>query len=222
MNIIIALKTLDQHIGDNMLKLFILVIALVSCSQGVENRRHGINQDNWIIRATMEVKFSNFGEMTLDTQKEQTFTVVGTVAPAVRFVVSSANFKPPAALEDMASYGSLDITDIYDNHLRVCGTNGTTKCKKALLKFFTRGAGEGFWDVEDQYGAPILTNGSTVTLEPKFVTLGTQDIGPLQMVVKLKQFTSDKALAIPLSINFEDAPAGNYSTTLVAQYLLSD
>jgi hypothetical protein len=146
--------------------------------------------------------------------------VTGTVVESVIFVLSNSNFVLPTTLTGIVSYGSLDVTAIYDNRLRVCGTDGKTRCKKAALRIFTRGNGAGFWNADDLYGAPILTKGNNIGLEVAGAyTVKSIDITN-KRVVKLADFGGK--LPIPISIDFNDAPYGDYSTTLIVQYLLGD
>jgi hypothetical protein len=153
--------------------------------------------------------------------KEFPQPVTGRVAEAVKFTVSNSNFTLPPVLESMQSYGKLEITDLYDNKLKVCGPAGNKRCTKAAIRILTRGGGKGFWNAADQYGAPITTGSSTIDLEPNFTLLGSINIPLTQMVVKLANFSSGP-LSIPISIDFTDSPSGDYSTTIVVQYLLAE
>lgn len=205
--------------------VLMFVFILMSCSRTevIDNRTHG-QPDPWIIRGEMEMKVDSFNGAFRLASAPQEFPqpVTGFVVEAVKFTVSNANFILPTYLVNQVNYGSLDVTSLYDNRLRVCGVNGREKCKTAALKIFTRGKGAGFWNEVDGYGAPILTNGNNVGLDVGGAyVVKTVNITPLKFVVKFSDFSPDnKPFQIPVSIDFTDAPYGDYATTLVIQYAL--
>lgn len=207
-----------------MIGISIFVAAMLLSCGPQDRRTHGTTPDGepWVLRGEMWMGLSQTeGNRMYLSSKPQEYPqpVAGTVAERVRFKVSNANFKLPENLDGILSYGSLDLVDLYDNNLRVCGQNGRAKCKKAMIKVFTRGEGPGFWNSEDEYGAPITTEGNVIGLEPQGLAFRTIEIGLLKFVVKLKDFAAPE-LQVPFSIDFTDAPMGTYSTTLVIQYLL--
>ena len=204
------------------LLLMVFIFAL-SCSTKNINYRTNSFTDNWIMRgqAEMLVK-SSPGLRSYSASQEVTQQVIGTVAESVKFNVSNANFIIPATLENEVSYGSLDLTNVFDNKLRVCGASGKDKCTAALLRIFTRGGGEGFWNAAEGYGAPIKTNAKVIGLETAGAyVIKTIPIPANKFVIKMSDFNaSGKPLPIPVTINFSNAPAGSYSTVLVIQYAL--
>ena len=150
----------------------------------------------------------------------RTKPISGTVAAQVTFTLIDTNFVTPPAT-GIASYGRLDISELRDNSLRVCGTNGTTRCTKAGLRVYSSGTPQkGLWNSIDSYGAPIVTGAQEVGLDVagsavlQTITLGTQGI------VKLTDFSTTGTVQIPISVNFTDAPSGSYASTLVVEYYL--
>lgn len=146
--------------------------------------------------------------------------ITGTVAAQVTFTLIDTNFVTPPA-SGIASYGRLDISELRDNSLRVCGSNGTTRCTKAGLRVYSTGTPQkGLWNSVDTYGAPILTGAQEVGLDAAgSAVLQTISLGA-QGVVKLTDFSATGSVQIPISVNFSDAPAGSYSSTLVVEYYL--
>ena len=151
----------------------------------------------------------------------RTKPISGTVAAQVTFTLIDTNFVTPPA-DGIASYGRLDISALRDNSLRVCGTNGSTRCTNAGLRVYSTGTPQkGLWNTDDTYGAPILTGAQEVGLDVagsavlQSIALGTR------RVVKLTDFSTTGTIQIPISVNFTDAPSGNYSSTLVVEYYLN-
>ena len=207
----------------------LVTLCLLGCgTKVIDLRTHHNNQpiveDSWIIRGTMEMKLDSHSRLLFLSSSPQEFPqpVSGSVAEFVKFSVSNANFIIPNALVNITPYGSLDVTNIYDNRLRVCGTTGKDKCKTAMLRIFTKGAGAGFWNAVDGYGAPILTTGNVVGLDVGGAYIvKTVTIPLLKFIVKFSDFSSNgQPLPIPIAIDFTDAPYGDYATTIIIQYAL--
>jgi hypothetical protein len=83
-----------------------------------------------------------------------------TVAAAVRFDIDKANYaKPAAPSEGDVSFGSIDVSDLFDNQLKVCGSGGNAQCRTAIVRVYTKDmAGSGLWNSEGGYGLPISTD----------------------------------------------------------------
>lgn len=149
-------------------------------------------------------------------------TVTASVASRVRFVVDSSNILQPANPEDgQISYGSLEVTDLRDNDLVVCGAGGDSKCSESLLRIYSTGKpGGGLWNDDEGYGIPILSDGNVIGLGvPGSYGISTYNIPANQRVVRLADFSSGGSLSIPLAVDFTDAGAGEFSTTLVIEYV---
>ena len=144
-----------------------------------------------------------------------------TVAAAVTFTVSATNFVTPTP-SGIASYGTLDISALSDNALRICG-NGNQKCTTAAIRMYTTGTtGDGLWSVTEGYGLPITTTGgTTVGLNAAgAATAATFAIAPNKRTLSLADLSASSPMQIPLSVNFSDAAAASdYSTTVVIEYV---
>lgn len=146
--------------------------------------------------------------------------ITATVAPKVTFVVATDNFVAPAPV-DLASYGSLDVTDLRDNNLDVCGPAGTAACTTAVLRIYSSGTpGAGLWNAAKAYGLPIMTGTNVIGLD----AAGARVVATLalanKVTVKLKDFTTAARFQVPVAVDFGNAAAGAYRSTLVVEYLL--
>ncbi|MBI3534292.1 MAG: hypothetical protein HY072_02220, partial [Deltaproteobacteria bacterium] len=145
-----------------------------------------------------------------------------------RFVVDNKNFYTPPPGEGITSYGTLDVTDLKHNKLRICGVSGSDKCIKAGLRIYTTGTpGPGLWNAVEGYGLPILSSGNAIGLDSAgALTLYEYAIGPLH-VVRLCHFTQtacpqdlgdpQEPFKIPVAVNFSDAAQGSYASKLVIE-----
>jgi hypothetical protein len=156
---------------------------------------------------------------------QSSFPVASTVAPTVNFTVDDSLFAVPASIEEGdVSFGEFSLNRLRDNKMRVCGASGNDRCVEAAIRVYTQGTPDaGFWNAEDAYGAPITSGGYDVGLDAASAAIvATYAIPAGKRVVKLKDFTGDNAvpLAIPISVNFDDAGAGPYSSEFVVEYVL--
>lgn len=144
--------------------------------------------------------------------------MTATVAANVRYTVDATNFVTPTPV-DLASYGTLDVTDLRDNDLRVCGAGGTSRCTTGYIRIYTSGSpGAGLWNAAGGYGVPIKTGTTTVGLGTGgAAVVKTAAIGSAN-VLRLRDFTTASSLQVPVAADFTDAGAGSYSTTLVLEY----
>jgi hypothetical protein len=156
------------------------------------------------------------------TKGSATQGISATVAAAVTFTVDVSNFQNAVPTSGVTSFGSLDVTALRDNALRVCG-NGNQKCTSGTIRVYTSGtAGDGLWSDVEGYGLPIKTGASVIGLgAANAVTASTTTFGANVRVLKLADFTSSPALVIPVSVDFTDAAAASYSSTLVVEYVLN-
>ncbi len=147
-------------------------------------------------------------------------------ATAVSFELDKTGFVVPAVSNAVLDFGNLAISKLQDNNLKVCGSNGKTKCTKAFLRIYTTGvAGAGIYNSDDQYGAPLSAqlSGSavqTVGLDPAgAVVMQTYTIPSNKKVLRLSDFSPVPRYNV--KSDFTDAGAGDYSTTIVVEYGLS-
>ena len=146
--------------------------------------------------------------------------ISGTVTAAVTFTLSNANLSEPASPTGVASYGSLDVTALRDNTLRVCGAQQNQKCTAAVVRIYTIGtAGAGLWSTIEGVGLPITSGASPVGLTAANAAVLKSVVIGNKTTIKLTDFAAAGNYVVPLSVDFTDAGAGTYGTTIVVEYL---
>jgi hypothetical protein len=149
-----------------------------------------------------------------------------TLAASTSFSLNSSLFSVPSnptpfAVNDL---GYLQVGTLEDNDLRVCGTNGKTKCAKAFIRMYTTGAaGSGMWNTADGYGAPITAGQGSAFAPVGLNAAGAATVQQITLAnnkntLKLADFADPK---YGIQVDFTDAGAGTYATTLVVEYGLS-
>jgi hypothetical protein len=181
-----------------------------------------LSPDGGVVRGHWEVPVGT-GDSALSSSmaaNSPTIPITGVVSPNVTFTLSTSSFSTPTNIAGVASYGTLKVTDLSDNNLRVCGSNGKSKCLAAAIRIYSTGGGAGLWN-SDEGGLPILTGSATVGYTQSAPTfLKAIAVASNMKVVKLSSFVSGSTLDIPISVDFTDAAAGTYSATLVVEYVL--
>jgi len=151
----------------------------------------------------------------------QPVTVV--LAPDASMTMSSAAFVVPPITGDVLDFGSLAITALRDNNIRVCGAGGNVKCTQALFRVYTSGvAGSSLYNSQGGYGAPL-----TAGPDDAVVGLGPTGAAVVQLVtltsnrntVRLDDFTP--APSYQVRADFTDAGAGTYTTTINVEFALA-
>lgn len=141
-------------------------------------------------------------------------------SPSVTFNIDTSNFNAPAVITDLLDFGSLVVSDLRDNKLRICGANGKQKCTKAHLRIYTTSAGAGLYNSEDGYGVPMYANSGEVGhTSNNALLMQTINIPHNKNVLSLSDFNPSPLFNI--TVDFSNAGAGSYSTTLVVEYGLS-
>ena len=191
--------------------------------------------DGWILKARGTIKL-NLGEsgwgveptsgFFKDSDKRslsESHPVSVTVASNVSFTTDGTELVAPGDLNGgLLNFGKIKVTSLTDNDLFVCGESGTDKCTEALVRSFTTGvAGEGLWNTDNGYGLPILVNDAQIGFEVGGATsLYTVEIGEKNQL-KLKDFTGGaNKMNLGVKIDFGNAGIGNYSTSIVVEYLV--
>lgn len=212
------------------------IVVWVGCDSGsgIADGTHPPEEGfNWLPTTKMVVK-STFsmnivGRSAPDVVVGSLFTSLPvTVVNAVdaEMTVDTKDFAVPVITTDVLSFGKLAVSQLKDNNLKVCGSNGKTKCAKAFIRIYTTGvAGEGLYNSTDGYGAPIMAGLSAASLGT--VGLGPESAAIVQMipipnnknVLRLSDFSTTPIYEV-LS-DFTNAGAGTYGATLVMEYGLS-
>jgi hypothetical protein len=186
--------------------------------------------DNWQVRGRwtlpMTVKgaagaFVGEDQLVMLSSAASNQSVSASVAANVRVTVDNSSFGNPANYEGLESFGALEITDLRDNALRVCGAGGNQKCTQAAVRLYTTGTpSDGLYSSTEDYGLPISTGGNSVGLgTASAAMIATYAIGPNKHVMHLNDFTNAASLSVPVAVDFTDAAASDYTTTLVLEYV---
>lgn len=146
-------------------------------------------------------------------------------APNASLTVNTASLTAGAITNDILALGSATVTNLRDNQLRVCGTNGNQKCGTAVIRMYTTGtAAAGLYNSADGYGAPLRAGmGSTRSV----VGLGAANAAIVQTyaIPANKNVIRETDFASPMTYNvdsdFSNAGSGTYTTTLVVEYGLA-
>ncbi len=173
-----------------------------------------------IVRAHWEMPMSSDGTLALLGSANSEQAIAATVAANVTFAVANDRFITPSPV-GIASYGSLDVTALRDNDLRVCGPSGNARCTTAAVRVYTVGtAGAGLWSTVEGYGLPITSKSAVIGLDVAgAVTAASVAVGSTK-VMKLTDFTASARLEVPISVDFTDAAAGSYASKLVVEYFV--
>lgn len=209
--------------------LLLVAGLLTSCSQSGSSgpRREGtLHGDPNFVSKGKFIAVIDTAAGVLSPAASATIPVSVIVAPDVAFTVDSTAFVVPTITNDVLDFGSVLVTSLRDNGLKVCGADGKTKCTKALIRVYTTGvAGAGLWNADGGYGAPITTNLSgatpaTVGLEAAgAATVQSYTIPATKNVLNLSDFGATPKYLF--NVDFTNAGAGTYGTTLVIEYGLS-
>lgn len=146
-------------------------------------------------------------------------------APSVQFTINVASFVAGSFTGDTLSLGSISISALKDNNLKVCNPGGNTKCTTAILRVYTTGATAGFVNTSDtpQYGVPVYTTGDNPTTAVPLLSPGVSldtlsGMAASKHTVKLSDFTPT---TFQVSADFANGGSGNYSMTYVVEYALA-
>lgn len=151
------------------------------------------------------------------------YPVVVTLAPNTQFAINTTSFAAPIMDNVVLNFGSIAVTTLSTNQLKLCGIGGNQKCNNAYIRVYTTGGGTGFWNVEDGYGAP-MSAGLSGSLASVGYTIAAASVVQSFAIptgrntVKLSDFPSPIYL---FSGDFTDAGAASYSATINIDLVLS-
>ena len=140
--------------------------------------------------------------------------------------LDSSQFVVPTISNALLDFGYLNISELKDNNLNLCGTDSKHHCGTALIRIYTVGtAGPGLYNPTDDFGAPITAGLPGTTLGT--VGLDVSNAAIVQSItlpghkhtIKLSDFSPTPHYDV--KADFTDAGAGSYSTTLVVEYGLA-
>jgi len=148
-------------------------------------------------------------------------TVTYTNAAAVNFTISTAGLVQGSVTGTILSLGSITMSGVDDNHLKVCNPGGNTKCTQAVIRMYNTGSTAGLVHA-DGYAIPVYAG----TLNPS-TALGLNVAGSVQVQnytipgnrnrVRLSNFASP---TYAVTTDLENAGSGSFSMVLVVEYVL--
>lgn len=184
------------------------------------NQSQGITSGVVRAQAYFDVQVGDQGEVSISKKVEIPVTVVN--PSNVRFALNTDAFIFPNMSNALLSFGKIAIGDLFDNDLKICGTNKNKKCAKAYIQIYTIGtAGSGLYNAVGGYGMPLfaIPNGGSnmaVGLEAaNAAVVQTVNLATAKNVLRLSDFPTP---VYEIQSDFTEAGAGSYSTTLVVEY----
>lgn len=134
----------------------------------------------------------------------------------------------PTESGDVLKIGTISISDLVVNKLKVCGVTHKEQCKHAVIRVYTEELEgfeniEGFVNVSDGYGVPLyIQNGQGKYIvklkEENSVVVQDHVIPPTQHKVKLSDFPN---ATYTLTSDFSNAGFGSYEVSVVVELSLS-
>ena len=152
-------------------------------------------------------------------------TVTYNNAPLVNFTINTAALVAGAMTGNTLSLGSVSISALKDNNLKVCNPGGNSKCTTAIIRVYTTGTIPGFVNTTDtpNYGVPVYASGLNPTTPLILNSPGTAvqqltGISVNKHVVLLSDFPTP---TYNITADFSNAGSGSYSMTFVVEYALA-
>jgi hypothetical protein len=148
-------------------------------------------------------------------------TVVYTNAASVNFSIDVSNLGASGFTGNILNLGSINLSNIDDNNLKICGT-GNQKCNQAVIRVYTTGVIAGFVNTADSYGAPLFAGNLNPSTEVGLNIAGAVQTQVISIAnnknrLRMSDFPSP---TYGITSNFDNAGAGNYSATVVVEYVL--
>lgn len=212
--------------------VFICMILLIGCSESTFNPNlppltKGVT-DPYITRAKVVIdiqteKESLFAKLLSPLRKPAanptTVTVTYVSPPNITFTLNTASLVANVeTLTETLSLGSVTLSNIRDNNLKVCGVGGNQKCNQAVIRIYTTGSVAGFVQQTDLYGAPITADTLPVGLSAVNAAIVSSYTIPNNVNrVRTNNFSD---VTYDLLVDMANAGAGNYSTQITIEYAL--
>ena len=162
-----------------------------------------------------------------------TITVTYTNTASVTFALNTASFAPTTIDgNDVLDMGSITVTALKDNNLKVCNPGGNTKCTNAFIRMYTTGeitpsSGEsvaGFIHTTDLYGATVWADKAAAPSQ--VVGKGAINASVVQSYTVPSNVNKIRLTNFPtptynVDSDFSNAGSGNYSMVFVVEYALN-
>jgi hypothetical protein len=153
-----------------------------------------------------------------------TITVSYTNAEAVSFTLNTSSFgTSPSMSGSTLTLGSLSVSGLSDNKLRVC--TSPTKCQKAVVRVYTTGSMQGFINSTDgDHAVPVYFSGLNPSTAVGLTSANAVETTSYNIPGN-KNVLSATDLGSPsytVTSDMSNAGAGSYSMTLVVEYALKN
>lgn len=230
-----------------LLLILIMFLTLASCGETYEFAR--INRDTKvshippvgsyipIARAYITVKKGKSGNIVKALKfLSPVSTAYAAVAAAVTyvsianttFVVDTSTLVPVLSGDaNTLDLGSVTVTDLKTNQLKICGVGGNQKCTEAIIRVYTTElagfAGiSGFVNKDDSYGVDLFSGKGIADQLTGLDAIGSVTVQSFVIVandkkLSLADFPSPTYL---VEVDFSNAGAGNYEVTYVIELAL--
>lgn len=212
------------------MKFLFLLVFLAACgNRGVDNQPNykplppgvtHVNPEELVILGTASFKVDLSQKMKLSS-----YPVTVTITENASLAIDTSQFVVPVMVNELLSFGNIQVTSVFTNSLKKCGPGGNIKCTKALLRIYTTGtAGAGFWNTTDSYGAQIYAGlaGSLQAIplgQSLAITAEQYTIPANRNSVRLTDFVPPPVFIF--QGDFTDAGVGSYSTTINIDFALA-
>ena len=152
-------------------------------------------------------------------------TVTYTNAPTVTYTLNVSGLAPtftPTFTSETLNLGSVTISALTDNNLKVCGS-GSQKCTQSLIRVYTTGSTAGFLNTGDTYGTPVYAGTLNPTTQVGLTSAAAVVVQQFTIPAsENKQHLTDfPSPTYAISSDFSNAGSGNYSMALVVEYVLT-
>jgi hypothetical protein len=221
----------------------ILLLSLVSCGKGgagstsepldpvAAPRNDGYTP---VAQAMMTIS-SNNGDVAsvmrqfslMQSAYAATTNVSYVVAENVTFTVNTSGISP-ILTGDVLDIGTLAITALDSNKLKICGSDGKQKCGQAIIRIYTQAlvawpGVDGFVNTSDGYGVPVTAGKTTANLPVGLTAANSANVQTYAIPNNDNRLTlSDfPTPTYKLASDFSNAGAGSYSMTVVIELALA-
>lgn len=212
----------------NVIFFVLLAIMMSSCSKEIyftpADRSGPIVSafDGAIVRGRAEVTIAQSPKAFGSLKVTPPTTVVYTNASSVTFSINAATLAAGTLTNNVLSLGSVSVTALSDNDLKLCGTGGNQKCNNSGIRVYTTGTTAGFVNTTDLYGVPLFVG----TLNPT-TAIGLNATGAVYTATYAIPATTHKLNIVnfptpsyAVTSDFSNAGAGGYTATFVVEYVL--
>lgn len=163
----------------------------------------------------------------IPTAHAATTNVSYTLAENVTFTINTANISP-ILTGDSLDIGSLTVTALDTNKLRICGANGNQKCGQAVIRIYTQAllawpGVDGFVNTGDGYGVPVTAGKPAATLPVGLAAANAALVQSYTIPNATNRLLLSHFLTptYKLAADMSNAGAGSYSMTLVIELALA-